>query len=152
MADDFTIRGADDLAALGRRLKGQERALRRDLTAGIRRAAKPATDAATRALAATAPGGALEERIRKQRSTVQVKTGARTAGVRAGAGKKGSGMGLLDRKGQVRHPVFGRSDSFVTQNVPGAQGAWSRGLETQRGQLQKAVVDAMEQTARRIVD
>lgn len=151
MADDFTVRGADELAALGKRLKGQDKTLRRDLGRNIRAAAKPATDRATGRLADTAPGGELAQHIRKQRSSVQIRTGTNTAGVRVGAGKKGSGMRMLDRKGQVRHPVFGRSGSWVTQESPESRGKWSASLLGERPALQSAVVEAMEQTARRIV-
>lgn len=148
---DFSVRGAEDLAALGKRLKGQDKALRRDLTKNIRGAAKPATDRATRALASRAPGGELAEHIRKQKSSVQVRTGANTAGVRAGAGKKGSGMRTLDRQGKVRHLVFGRPGSWVTQSAPQAKGRWEQSLRSERGRLQRAVLDAMQTTARRIV-
>jgi hypothetical protein len=149
---DVEVRGADALVALGKRLKTQGPALRRDLTKEIRQVAKPATDAATQALADKAPGGRLEEVIRRQRSTVRVSTGAKTAGVRVGAGKKGSGMRMLDRRGQVRHPVFGQHGrSWVTQDVPGAKGVWEQQLRARKRQLERGVVKAMENTARRVV-
>ena len=144
------MEGAAAISALGRRLHGHGPALRRDFGRQIRQVAKPATDAATQALADRAPGGELERRIRQQRSSVRIKTSGKTAGVRVGAGKKGSGMRMLDRKGQVRHPVFG-TDRWVTQDRPGAKGKWEQQLLARRPQLQRGVLRAVEDTLRRVV-
>jgi hypothetical protein len=154
VAADFQVRGADDLIALGKRLKNEPKALRRELTKEMRAAAKPASDAATKALADAAPGGALEDSIRKQRSAVRVSTGTRTAGVRVTAGKSGSGMRRLNNRGEVRHPVPRRDETkpvvWVTQSRPQAKGKWTQQMRARKGQLQKGFLRVMEQMNRRV--
>jgi hypothetical protein len=118
VADDFEVSGADQFFDLSKALKAAGRTdLRRELNTGLRRAARPLV-AKTRAEARQRlpKRGGLAERVAKAPQRVQVRTGARTAGVRIVVGKDKSGAGGANR-GTVRHPVFGNRDVWVMQEV-----------------------------------
>lgn len=150
---DVEVYGGDALAALAKRLRSEDKALKRDLTRSIRAAALPIGRRALTALASTAPGGELERLAKRQRVTVQVRSG-RNARVRVQAGKKGSGLRSLESKGQVRHPVYAKGPrsrwTWVTQQVPSARGRWGETLEAARPAVQREIIEAMQDAARRM--
>lgn len=119
MADDFEIQGAEQFLRLSKALKHAGRTgMRRELNTGIRRAARPLV-AKTRAEARrTLPQrGGLAAQVAKEPQRVQVRTGAKTAGVRLVVGKRSPGARSANR-GQIRHPVFGNREVWVDQRVP----------------------------------
>lgn len=119
MADDFEIRGADQFLRLSKALKDAGRTeMRKELNAGLRKAAKPLI-AKTRAeaLRRLPQGGGLAGQVAKEPQRVQVRTGAKTAGVRVVVGNKGGGARAAN-KGVIRHPVFGNRGVWVNQSVP----------------------------------
>ena len=113
----------------------------------IRAAAKPLADDVKKAAADQLPQrGGLARRVAKERVTVSVRTGARTAGVR-----------LLQRNhdakatnaGYVRHPTFGHRP-WKTQDIPRARGWWSDTLRARSDEVTPDVERAMEEAAREI--
>jgi hypothetical protein len=114
---DVQIKGAEELESLAKRLKAAgDGDLRKELLAAIRKAARP-LPAAVRAsamsqlprsggLAARVAGGRLMTRTRLSGGSVGVKFESR---------------GIYNLRninsGKIRHPVFGRPDSWVAQEV-----------------------------------
>jgi len=119
MADDFEIKGADQFLRLSKALKHAGRTgLRKELTAGMRRAAKPLiAKSRAEALQRLPRRGGLAKQVAKEPQRIQVRTGARTAGVRVVVGKRSGGARAANR-GVIRHPVFGNRKVWVNQSVP----------------------------------
>lgn len=114
------LRGADDFLALSKRLKAQGRGeLRKALNKALQESAKPLIPKTRAAALSRLPSrGGLAARVAREPQRVQVRTGARTAGVRLVVGKKGGGARAADR-GAIRHPVFGRPVFVVQPVTPG---------------------------------
>lgn len=101
------VRGTEDFIRLSKALKAAGRSeLRKELNKGLRRAAKPLI-AQTRAAALEKlpKAGGLNELVAKTPQRVQVRTGAKTAGVRIVVVQSRSGARRANR-GVLRHPVF----------------------------------------------
>lgn len=116
---DYEVRGAEDFIRLSKALKHAGRTeMRKELNAGLKRAAKPLI-AKTRAEARQRlpQRGGLAERVAKAPQRVQVRTGARTAGVRIVVAGSAKGPRNANR-GFIRHPVFGNREVWVEQKVP----------------------------------
>jgi hypothetical protein len=145
-----TMDAADELRSIARRLReaGNGGMMRR-VSAAMRQEARPmVVDVKAAALERLPHRGGLAARVAGERVTVSVTTGARTAGVRLL-------MRAHDAKatnaGYVRHPVYGRSDSWVTQQIPRAAGWWTDTLRARSGRVRSRVVEAMRQTANDIM-
>lgn len=121
---EMSVRGTDQLervAAELKRIGGGE--LRKEMLKGVRRAAKPAADAAkqaVRGLPARRNTG-LREQIARA-ITVRTKTSGKGAGVRISvqSGKlppNKTRMPSLMNKGSWRHPLFGNRDDWYPQDV-----------------------------------
>lgn len=151
MAEDFEIRGAEQFLKLSKALKHAGRTeLRKELTAGMRRAGKPLIAASRKeALRRLPQKGGLAQQVAKEPQRVQVRTGARTAGVRIVVGKKRGGARSANR-GVVRHPVFGNREVWVNQRVPKGwfDDAMKAGAPTVRRELEKAMRDVAEKVVR----
>ena len=122
-----SIKGADDLLRLSKALKAAgQTELRKELHKTMRNAAKPVIPAVREAARKQLPtAGGLNERIAKKPYRAQVRTGAKTAGVRI----TGSKVDPRINQGRVWHPVFGRKGkaknggrNAVVQQVPSADG------------------------------
>jgi hypothetical protein len=131
-----SIKGAEDLLALSKRLKAAgQTELRKELHKDMREAAKPLIPKVRKAAREQLPSaGGLNERIAKKPYRSQVRTGARTAGVRI----TGSKVDPRINQGRVWHPVFGREGkaknggrNSVVQNVPSADGYFDDTLRDQ---------------------
>jgi len=114
----------DDLRKLARQLRtvGDAKAIRRDLTKGLRAAARPAQQeakAAALALPSKRPGSTGLRRQIAAATGTQVRTTGRNAGVKIRVSKKRMGdkarLPRLMNKGTWRHPVFGNREVWVTQ-------------------------------------
>jgi hypothetical protein len=123
-----SVKGADDLLRLSKALKAAGKTeLRKELHKAMPDAAKPLIpdirDAARRQLPHR---GGLNERIARKPYRAQVRTGAKTAGVRI----VGTKVDPRINQGRVFHPVFGRKGkpakeggrNSVVQKVPQAVG------------------------------
>ena len=148
---DYEVRGAEDFLKLSKALKHAGRTeLRKELTSSLKRTAKPligkTRDEARRRLPQK---GGLAKRVAKTPQRIQVRTGAKTAGVRVVVGKSNSGARGAN-KGVVRHPVFGNRQVWVNQSVP--PGWFDEPLrksapEVRRG-LEKAIESIADKVAR----
>lgn len=135
-----STKGANDFLALSKRLKAAgETGLRKELNKTMRDAAKPLIPKVRAAARASLPkGGGLNERIARKPYRVQVRTGARTAGVRI----VGTKVDPRINEGRVYHPVFGRKPGVV-QRVPEAEGYFDDTLAEAGPQVRRDVLDAL---------
>lgn len=119
MADDFEVHGADDFLRLSKALKHAGRGeLRKELARGMRTAAKPLIkDTRAQALRDLPQSGGLAKQVAKEPQRIQVRTGAKTAGVRLVVGRRRGGARAANT-GIIRHPVFGNRERWVNQPVP----------------------------------
>ncbi len=144
---DFRVQGADEFYRLSRALRNAGRTgLRKELTKGLRLAAKPLIAQTRAAAAAELPKrGGLGRSVAKAPQRVTVATGARTVGVRIVA--KGPVRGA--NAGTVRHPVFGHRDRFVFQQVRG--GWFDRTLTDAAPTVTPAILAAMDAVMETVV-
>lgn len=118
MSDDFEVTGADTFLRLSRALKDAGRTqMRKDLSKGLRTAAKPlVAETRAEALRRLPQRGGLARQVAKEPQRIQVRTGARTAGARLVVGNRRGGARAANR-GVIRHPVFGNRKVWVNQRV-----------------------------------
>lgn len=148
------------LAALVRALREEEdgKQLRKELARNMREALKPGASMAKSAamsIPAAGAGGspglrsAIAKKIRPE-----VKLGGRWSGARIKAFKTPGLRGFANapkrtnRAGGWRHPVFGDRETWVTQH--GKEKWFDRALEGHANQYRDAVLQAMDDMARRI--
>lgn len=138
---DITVRGAEEFLALSKRMKAAGQGeLRKELNKALKAAVKPLTPK-TRAAASRLPQrGGLAALVAKEPQTVQVRTGAATAGVRLVVGKR-RGVARQADEGTIRHPVFGRKP-FVAQRV--RPGWFTETAEDNFTDIQDGVVEVLE--------
>lgn len=150
MADDFEIRGADEFLRLSKALKHAGRTeLRKDLTNGLKRAARPLTPKTrAEALRRLPQRGGLAAQVAKEPQRVQVRTGVETAGVRLVVGKKRGGAQAANR-GVIRHPVFGNRDVWVSQSVP--PGWFDETIKGEAPAIRRELEKVLEDIAERVV-
>lgn len=157
MADDFTVRGAEQFLALSKALKAAGRTeLRKELNRELQLAGKPLIAVTREAARSMLPrSGGLADQVAREPQRIQVRTGEKTAGVRVVVGKRRGGARSANR-GRVRHPVFGRSTqsrsewTWVTQQVE--PGWFDRTLEREAPHIARpAVMRALESVAERVV-
>ncbi len=148
------VRGNAEIAALGRLVKAQgEGQLRRDLLAGLRKAAKPlVADVRQAAFEELPKHGGLNVRVAESKIGVRTRLTGASAGVRivntAPAGKKGGTRDFGTDTGHLRHPVFG-TDRWVTQELA-TPGWFSKTLEQESPKVTPEVLAAMRETLERI--
>lgn len=135
-----------------------ETELRKELHAGLRRAAKPLIPGAQQALSRALPSG-LKQRGNRTRLAVQVKTG-RDPGVTIGKrfNSRGSGIGhsnarLINDRGQFRHPVYGNEKVWVAQSRPGGRGWFDdtmrRNAPSVRPEIERSIQNVIDEVVRR---
>lgn len=116
---DLRISGAEDLAALSKRLRAageSGKGLRRELLAAMQRSTKPIKQDVADSWASRMPhrGGLAGRRLRLATRT---RTGGQRVGVRiVSASSDGYDLGSID-KGNLRHPVFGNKKAWTTQRI-----------------------------------
>jgi hypothetical protein len=155
----FEVRGAKELAQLSKALKDAgQTGMRKELTAGMSRAARPLLAVAKQAAQDTFPKqGGLADRERKVSFRVSVRTGAKTAGVRIVAPGRYVAAGAVNRTGRFRHPVFAdsrktrRDWTWTTQTVPGGQGWFDRAMNDSAPVVRRELEQAMENVLDKIV-
>lgn len=145
---DASVRGANELEAIGRRLKeAGDRGLRKELLAGIRKTNKPTISAVRDSARTKLPrrGGLAEE-------VASSKIGTRTklSGSRVGVEIKGTGrIGIRGiNRGRLRHPVYGNRKAWVSQQVPA--GWFTDPIEQDLPRIREGIEDAMKSVARKI--
>jgi hypothetical protein len=155
--NDFEVRGAQQFLDLSKALKAAgDKPMRQALTAGMRKAVKPAMKQAQRRLKDGLPYGG---RGNAASQTVQVKTG-RDPGVSVVVkygSKRASNAHLANTKGRIRHPVFADGEKprkdwrWVNQEVPGLKGWFDETYRDAAPEIRKALEKAMEDIAQMIV-
>jgi hypothetical protein len=149
-------RGADDLLAISRRLKAAgEKELRKEFHKGLQTAAKPLIPKVREAARRDLPKhGGLNERIARKPMRAQVRTGAKTAGVRI----VGTKVDPRINQGRVYHPVFGRQGravnggkNSVVQTVESAKGYFDETLTSNGSAIQDEVTAVMRDWTLRIL-
>jgi len=143
------VNGPEQLAALGARLKAAgDGGMRLKLIRGIKVGADPLVGAVYYAAQNQLPKrGGLNRQVSKQKVTVSVRLGARTAGVRLSTKRPDTRQ---TNSGYVRHPVFGRGSTWVKQEIPAAKGWWSDTLERESPRVTGDVLAVMEEVSREI--
>jgi hypothetical protein len=112
------IRGPEQLATLRKVLESAATDLDRRLVAHGMVTAKAVTGATQESARRTLPRrGGLGRRVAAAKVTTKRYKAPRAGGVKVIATSEDS-LRLIDRKGVIRHPVFGNRDVWVTQKVP----------------------------------
>jgi hypothetical protein len=142
----MTVNGSAELAAVAARLKlAGDAALRLQLLRGLRNGAKPLIPRVQDAARAQLPrAGGLNEQVASQRVSVQIRTGARTAGVRLVT--RAPDTQQTDQ-GFVRKPVFGNRKVWVRQEIPRATGWWSKTLAQHAPEVAPELYRVLEEVA-----
>ena len=137
--------GSAQLAALAVRLKVVgDKTLRRELLRGLKSGADPLVKNVAEAARSQLPhGGGLNEQVAGQKVKVQVRTGARTAGVRLTTTAPDTSQ---TDAGFVRHPVYGNRKKWVMQQIPAAKGWWSQTLADGGSDVTPELLKVMEET------
>ena len=147
---DYEVRGAEDFLKLSKALKHAGRTeLRKELTSSLKRTAKPLIGKTREEARRRLPQkGGLAKRVAKAPQRIQVRTGAKTAGVRVVVGKSNSGARGAN-KGVIRHPVFGNRKVWVNQSVP--PGWFDDPLRESAPEVRRGLEKAIESIADKVV-
>ena len=142
----FEIKGAEKFLRLSKSLKAAgDLEMRKELNRSLREVTKPLIAETRLAARERLPKrGGLNVSVAKARQRVQIRTGAKTAGVRIVA----SGAVRGANAGVVRHPVFGNRARFVSQTVPG--GWFDQTLESSAPQVRVEIQAAIGRVERQI--
>lgn len=148
MADDFRIEGADAMLQLGKRMKAAGRGdLLKAMNKELKVAPKRVTTASRKNTSRLPTSGGLAQRVAKAPQRVTSRVGNTTASVRVTvAGKKSGAWGA--NKGKVRHLVFGRPGSWVTQDVE--PGWFDDAVESESPEIRDDVVDVLTEYAEKM--
>lgn len=143
---DVTVRGADDLAKVTRRLRAageSGKGLKRELYAGLQRATKPLKADALQAAGQQLPqSGGLAAIVSKSKLSTRTSTGKNPA-VRIVA----KGTAVTTDRGFVRHRVFGQGPWVVQAVRPG----WfSQTIAAGADKVRKELVESMSDVADKI--
>lgn len=150
MAVSVRVTGADELVRAAAALKAAgSRELRKDMLAGIRKAAKPVIEGVKRRGDEELPAD-LAAQYRAAKIVSRTRTTGRSAGVRIQGPKKGKGadMGRANESGDVRHPVYGNRAAWASTNVQA--GFADRGAESAVGPASAGMRAALQNTVSRI--
>ena len=144
-----SAQGADAFLALSKRLKAAGNGeLRKELHKAVREAGKPLIPKVRAAALRDLPSaGGLNRRIAKKPYRAQARTGVKTAGLRITGGKVDP---RINNQGRIAHPVFGRPNSTVVQNVPGARGYFDETIRDEAPQIREDVTEVLVDFARRL--
>lgn len=149
VAEDFQVRGADqfDRVARAMRAAGQGDLLK-EMTQALKRAVKPVTPASrARARQILPQRNGLADRIARAPQRTTARAGNTSTTVRVTVAGKKSGAATADA-GTIRHPVFGRPGSFVTQRV--RPGWFTDTVEAEREGMQANVVEVLNDYTQRL--
>ena len=143
------MNGSSQLAALGVRLKvAGDSTLRVGLLRGLKAAAEPLKAKVKAAATEKLPHrGGLNAQVAGQKITTQVRTGAKTAGVRL---KTTAPDTAETDQGYVRHPVYGNRKRWTRQAIPNAAGWWSETLKDAAPEVTAELVGVMEAVSAQI--
>lgn len=142
-------KGVDDFYKLSKVLKEVgDKTLRAELHKMVREPAKQVIPKVKAAANQINGRGGIGAHYGKKPVRAQTRTGAKTAGVRVVMPKTDP---RVDAQGRVAHPVFGRPNSTVVQNVPSAQGFFSDTINENAPEIRDGFVRALTEFTDRIV-
>lgn len=145
---DVQIQGADELESLAKRLKAAgDGDLRKELLAAIRKAThRLPADVRASAMRQLPRSGGLAARVAGGRLTTRTRLTGSSAGVKF----ESSGIYNLRNinSGKIRHPVFGRPDSWVAQKVDA--GWFSEPVDEAAPEVRDEIQRAMRDVADKI--
>jgi hypothetical protein len=147
VADDVKVGGANQLAALTRRLKAAGAGgLKRDLLRGLREGTKPMVEAARASALENLPKhGGLNQVVASSKIAVRTRTSGGNPGVRVVALSKHN-IAAMDR-GRLRHPTYGH-EPWVTQQI--RPGWWTDALMSEAPTVRRALLAVLHETAEKV--
>lgn len=147
---DLQIKGADKLDQVAKALKqAGDKELKKELYAGLNRATKPLRAAAKKSAEANLPRkGGLNRRVARARMSTR-RRGGRDPGIKIVA-KGLDQLGRIDARGEVKHPVYGHRDRWVTQDIPEAQGWFTDPMQAGAEDVRKELVKTLDGIAKKI--
>lgn len=149
MPADLRVEGVERLERAARQLReAGDKDLRREMYRAIQRSTKPLRQKAKEAALRELPQrGGLNVWVASSRFSTKTRGGGRNPGVRITATKGKHNLKSLD-EGKLRHPVFGNRNVWVSQPVPA--GWFSKTIEDGADEVRKELVDAIEETLRKL--
>ena len=145
----ISVRGADDLADLGRALRESgDRELRRELFRALNRATKEPKAAAKKELSSVLPSGSRIH-FAGLRLNTRTRVSGRWPGVRVQSGKSNHDWAALNR-GRLRHPLFGRRGPGQWFNTSIEPGWFSRPMGAAVDQMRGEILTAIDDVRRRV--
>jgi hypothetical protein len=152
MALSVEVVGAEQLAALAKRLRGADKLYRKELRIGINRAVKPLKQDVLEQMPLYMPA----RYAKVMRKALKVKTVIRTGGmasVRMNAIAKGRHKNrdtrALDR-GVLRHPLYGDRGWWYAQKVK--RGFWSEPLKDGAPRVRAEVMDVIRTVNKKLME
>jgi hypothetical protein len=145
---DARVEGAEQLVALARAVKATgDGQLRKDMLAGLRKAAKPIADAVKNDYRDGLPKtGGLNEFVASARIAPRTRTSGKNAGLRIVATKSGHDMQAIE-SGLIRHPTYGHQP-YVSQSVEAGLG--EKGVQKAAPEATRDIEASMQDTLSRI--
>jgi hypothetical protein len=150
-----SAQGSEDLLKLSKKLKAAgQKELRKEFHKAMRDAAKPVIPKIRKAARDDLPSaGGLNQRIARKPLRSQVRTGAKTAGVRIA----GSKVDPRINQGRVWHPIFGRKGkpknggrNSVVQRIPSADGYFDDTIREEASEIRAALRSALDDWTQRV--
>jgi hypothetical protein len=149
---DFEVRGAEDIDRLVRaiRVHADSKALRKELYSGLARVSKRIKGPMIEVIPAALPrrGGLAAEIQRTTRMRATAKSGA-YAGVSMRFTSSKHDIRTLVGK-RLRHPVWGNRDRWVDQTAGVDPTVFTGKFEDQKPEVLKAILDVMNEVARKV--
>ena len=145
---DERIEGVEQLAALSKRLRtAGEKDLKREFNRSLRDASKkPISSAKANAERLPRKGG-LAEKVANSRIVQRNRLSAKNPTLAIQA-TNDVNLWRLDR-GQIRHPVFGNKEKWVTQTLP-RSGWWSDAMKEAQPEAQRELAKALDRIQRKL--
>ena len=150
---EVTVKSEDvDNLVRALRAHADSKVLRRELTKGLNSVSKPIRERMIDRIPDALPNsGGLAARMQSMvRSNASAKSG-RYAGVSIRFRSTGYDIRTLTG-GRLRHPVFGNRSAWVEQSAGVHPEAFEGEFEHNKPEIQRAVLDVLEQVARKVTD
>lgn len=146
---NIRVEGADKLGVLAKELRRTgNKELSRELYSALNRATKAMRAEALKTAEQDLPReGGLNQRVAASRLSTR-RRGGRNPGVKIVA-KGLRQLDLIDR-GEVRHPVYGRRGRWVRQQIPDAEGWFTKSLEASADEVRQEILTAIDDIAKKI--
>jgi hypothetical protein len=141
---------ARELAALGKRLKDMgANEHRKYLLKGIREGVKTAIPDVRKSAIDLLPGGGVgfDATVAASKFAVRTRLSGTYASVKI-AGASGSLIEEVNRRGRLRHPVFGNRSTWVNQAIPA--GWFDKPMEAQGPKIRREIDAVMEDVKNRL--